>query len=1182
MKLLKAIFIFVFSTWLAGIPIADAQVVINEVCASNSDLISDIDGNFSDWIEIVNTGSESINLEGHAFSDDRRSTSPWLFPEYLMNPGEYLVVFASGKDISTPPTNWKTLVNPGDIWRYHLPSSNISGWRDAGFDDGSWHQGPGGVGYSDGDDATTISSTIAVYMRIRFTIADISKIEAAVLHMDYDDGFVAYINGIEVGRANLNGIPPDYNTFTTVDREALMYTGGKPERYDIDNPASVFQNGENVLAVEVHNVSETSSDLSSIPFLSVLSQAESGSPPPDILELSANTFHTNFRLDADGDSLYLSDPTGSIIDSFFVSWQFPNHSFGRQPGNYMDWYLFEIPTPGAENSTVPYLGYSRNNLHFSREGGRFTNPFQLVLTPDNPGDPIYYSTDGSEPGTGSILYNSPITINGNTVIRASIIKENYLPGRPVTHTYITGLHAGLPVVSVSTDPYNLWDYYYGIYVEGPNAQPDNPHFGANYWQDWERPAHIEMVDDKDSLAFSIDAGIKIYGAWTRAHPQKSLSVFARAEYGDRKVAYKLFEDKPIDEFEAFILRNSGNDWFGQYNESGSMFRDAFMTTLTRDMAIERQAIRQAVVYINGEYWGIHNIREKINEHFIASNAGIDPDRVELMENNQQVIQGSGQHYAELIDFVSINNLAYEGNYNHVKQQIDIRNFINYEVAQIFFDNRDWPGNNIKYWRPDYDNGRWRWIIYDTDFGFGLWDRNKVSYNTLQFALEPYNTEWPNPSWATLLLRKLVTNETFKNLFINTFADRINTVFKSSETSWLIDEFRLNIFDEMQNHAERWGGYHQNWVNRINDMEYFGNQRPGIMRNHIQTTFGLGGIHFLTLNMSNKEAGIIRLNSLLLDEFPWTGLYFEDVPVEVTAVSSPGYIFTGWSGDINSTESHISIDMNAAKSLTANFQADPDPSPAGIIINEVCFSPDSLNSTEDWIELYNTGDQYVDLSGWLIKDGDDSHIYSILKGTILEPHGYHVLCRNRYKFRAIHSEVDDHEGNLGFGFSSLGDVVRLFNSDNELVNLVSYGVNTPWPVIRPGSGFTLSLLSPDLDNFMASSWSVSDEKYGTPGRKNFDDPVNTIPENSKELAPLLQCFPNPFHHSTRIMFHTVGFQPVRLSVFDMKGSVLEILLDGNLESGDHELVWTPAISGGVYILRLETPELVQTLRMVKVN
>jgi len=1164
--------------YFLNIQATHAQLLINEVCASNSSVLTDSDGEYSDWIEIVNTGAEPVNLEGYGLGDDSSRQVRWIFPEYLIQPGEFLVVFASGKDTRTTPSHWKTVVTEGDPWRYIVPGSNVDGWRDPGFDDSGWQTGASGIGYGDGDDATVIAPSLSVYMRKTFNIENVSELSEAVLHMDYDDGFAAWINGTEIGRANLDGNPPAYNTLASPDREAQMYSGGSPERFDISNPGSVFRNGENVLAIEVHNVSETSSDMSAIPFLSVLSQVQPGNPAPEILGLSAESFHTDFRLDADGDSLYFTDPAGTVTDSLIISWQDMDHSFGRSGD--AAWHLFAIPTPGRDNDTEAFFGYNDSQLTFSRQGGRFTDPFELTVTTGDPLDTIYYSTDGSVPGSDTYFYDGPLWISNDTVIRAQVVRSGYLPARPVAQSYFRNAHDGLPVVSLTTDPYNLWDYQSGIYAMGPGAEDNFPHFGANFWEDWERPVHLEMYDESDSLAFSINAGVKIYGGWTRGHPQKSMSVFARAKYGDRNISYRLFPGEPFAQFEAFVLRNSGNDWFGVWNESGTMFRDALMTGLTDRMDLEYQAVRQAVLYINGEYWGIHNIREKINEHFLASNTGVDPDRVELLTNNQQVVTGSNDHYRQMIDYVRSNDMTDAGRYALVKQQMEVDNFITYQVAEIYFGNTDWPGNNVKYWRPDYTNGRWRWILYDTDFGFGLWNRNKVSDNTLLHALAPSSSNNNNPPWSTLLLRKLLDNQEFKHRFINTFADHMNTSFDKRRMDMRIDSLKEVIREEMVQHAGRWGGNYQAWVSRTNDLKYFASYRSSNVQGHIISKFGLSGKHELTLDVAGDALGAVKLNTLLIRDFPWTGTYFEGVPVELAAVPSPGYVFAGWSGDVQSDDPRITIDLTSAHSLTAHFEPAENPFFTRVNINEICYAPDSTNSSEDWVELYNRSNQYVDISGWRLQDNNGEHVYRISEGTVVKPYDYYVLCRDRFKFRELHTGFEAFEGNVGFGLSSTGDMVRLYDRQDKLVNIVAYEPAAPWPVVT--EGFTLALLAPEQDNFDAGSWAVSEEKYGTPGKRNFEPPAGISLPGSGADDLLLGNYPNPFTRSTTITIYSASSQHVRLTVYDLQGRQIEVLSDALFDAGTHEIPWTPEIAPGMYVLRLETSSAAHSIRVLKVK
>jgi len=1158
------------------------QVILNEVCASNASVLVDWEGDSPDWIELLNAGTDTVNLSGYCLSDDRGDLQQWCFPGYRILPGEHLIVFASGKDRSDPPLYWQTVIRLGDEWNYVLPDAGTpAGWRSAGFDDSSWETGPGGIGYGDGDDATVIPSTISLFMRKSFPVEDPSVIQGGALHMDYDDGFVAYLNGNEIARAGVSGYPPTYNTTASGNHEAAMYSGGGPERFDIPAGTGLFLEGENVLAIQVHNVSSGSSDMTAIPFFSVLVTENPADTTPEILQLADSHYHVNFQLDADGDSLYLSDPAGNISDSLVTGFQERDYSLGRSMDDPGKWVVFDVPTPGGPNNSPSYAGYISDSLLFSVPGGRFAFPFQLFLSSSQATDSIYYTLDGSEPTTGSGLFQAPIEVSSDLIVRARIVRSGYVPGKIATQTYFTGADHHLPVVSISTDPFNLWDYNYGIYVKGPNAQPDFPYFDANFWQDWERPAHVEFYDRDGNRGFSLDAGIKIYGGWTRGHPQKSMTIFARSRYGNGNIEYRLFNEKPITEFESFVVRNSGNDWFGRDSESGTMMRDVLMTRMTGNMDLEYQAATQAIIYLNGEYWGIQNIREKISEHFLAANCGADPDRIDLLESDQSVIHGSRDHYAQLISFLNANDIRQQEHYAYVKTRMDVQNFIHYQLSQIYFDNTDWPGNNIKYWRPATPAGKWRWILYDTDFGFGLWRLNNVYNNTLEFAIEPDSPDYANAPWATFLLRTLLQNQEFRHRFINSFADRINTSFKSDSVIHRIRTLKDAIDEEMVLHAEKWSGYYQNWVNRTNELESFASQRPSVMLNHIENTLAPGEKHLLTLEVSDAAAGSIHLNTIHLKKFPWTGIYFHDVPVEVTAVSSLGYRFTGWTGDVSSSSANISFHPVAQMHVTAHFEADPDYAGNPVVINEICYVQDSLSDPGDWVELHNRSDQYVDISGWVLKDSDHLHAYPIRWGTLLEPNGYHVICRNRIAFETVYPEVSRFQGGFDFGFSSMGEVVRLFNSQAEMVDYVNYGITDPWPMVGSGSGYAIELLDPWLDNALPGSWRLSDAPFGTPGEANAHG-VQVEEQDTEEARDILfRAGPNPFTRETRIVFYSGTMQPVRLTVYDMNGRFMDLVVERTVEAGYHEFTWTPENADeGFYILRLETPGSVMTRKIVK--
>ena len=520
--------------WIALPVITKAQsIVINEVMPANSITLSDEDGEFSDWIELYNHGADTIQLKNYGLSDVDSIFPKWYFPELVLNPSDFLVVYASGKERSAPPVYWQTIIDWGDEWKYLVPTQEPSAdWNSLEFNDQEWSTGKSGFGYGDNDDSTLIPITMSVYIRKNFQISDTSNLISSILHMDYDDSFVAYLNGEEIARGNIGipGIPPVFNQGAdNYDHEALIYRGLPPESFRIDSLRQLIKEGENVLAIQVHNHSLGSSDMSAIPFLSVGTNINPGTgyPVPPILPVSSPLLHTNFRLNSVGETVFLFDTSGLIIDTVAFSQMHTDISKGPFPDGSGSLFYFMEATPGESNQTKTYSSIS-GKPNFSIPGGLYTTSLNVYLTGQETDDTIYYTTNGSDPIVHSQKYTGPIQINTTTVLRARIIEHDKIPGQIVSQSYLVNIQNTLPVISLSTTPENLWDFYDGMYVMGPNASHDFPHFGANFWQDWEKPVHIELFEPDGTIGFSIDAGVKIFGGWSRGLPQKSLSIFARS------------------------------------------------------------------------------------------------------------------------------------------------------------------------------------------------------------------------------------------------------------------------------------------------------------------------------------------------------------------------------------------------------------------------------------------------------------------------------------------------------------------------------------------------------------------------------------------------------------------------------------------------------------------------------
>lgn len=1086
----------------------NAQTIrFNEVVSSNS-VYFDEDGDSPDWIELHNYGNQEVSIANWTLTDDVDDYDKWTFPDITLNSNDYLLLWASSKDRSAINYS-RTIVNQGDNFKYLVPTNELnSEWKSLSFNDGTWSEGPSGFGYDDGDDATLIpQGSTSLYIRKKFTVDNLSDMASLILDIDYDDGFVAYINGVEIARANINGNPPSYQTTTIQDHEAQMYNGGIPERFSVDDFASILNEGENVIAIQAHNVSSNSSDFTIIPFLSAVftSPNNSGVTPPAVLNLSSSNYHTNFSISSDSEILSLFDNTGVLVDQLVVENLAPNTSIGVSRSSN-DLVRFIETTPGYQNSSNEFVGSVSSHVVFSKKGGLIEGPFNLVLSGNQADEVIRYELGGAKPTKSSPQYTNAISISSNTSIRARIYSENKIPSPIYSESYILSKNHEIDVMLLTVEPDDFFHQDTGIYVFGPEGTFDQniPFFGANFWEDWERPIHFSFHEQGEDTSVSFNAGVKIFGGWSRGqNGQRSMSLFARGQYGDSKFEHSFFDQLQYDDFEALVIRNSGQDWLR------TSMKDITLTSLMRGSGLDFSEHNPVATYINGQYWGMYNLREKINEHMLAAKHNVNADQITILTNNAEVVEGDNEEYVALMNYVRTTDLSINSNFKYVKQRVDLKEYALYKAANIFFNNTDWPGNNIKYWK--HSEGKWRWIMYDTDFGFGpWWDLNSSGNNTLSFALEPSGPAWPNPSWSTLLFRRLTRNIGFRNQFINRYADELNTRFLPANVIAHINKIYSSISPEMTAHYERWRtdpslSYYNisiddidAWINFfVNEMRSFAVKRHPVVKDHILSEFNLPSFHPITIINYDLSEGFVNVNdNLNIQEDSWTGDYFETVPIQLKAIARQGYEFSHWSGDLSSTDEIVEISLEDAFEITPNFK--PAKSLVNpIVINEINYRSKESFDTDDWIELYNPNDSSIDLSGWTIKDDNDAHIFSIPSGTSIEADGYLVFVKDSARFSIQFPEITNYIGELGFGFGRT-DSVRLYNENNLLHDQVGYQSESPWPTCADKTGNTLELITSNLDNLLPESWSCINS-YGSP---------SAINELQTSILNEVTLYPNP--------------------------------------------------------------------------
>ncbi|MFC1650028.1 lamin tail domain-containing protein [Candidatus Latescibacterota bacterium] len=1093
------------------------EPVINEIMSINTSTIQDIDGDYPDWIEIYNPDSSPVDLDGYGLSDDPDDLLKWVFPKYSLKSGEYMLIFASDKDISSIPGHWETVINMGDDLKYATGSVDISeNWRTLEFDDSEWLSGPSGIGSQGNKDSTMVSQSVSLFIRKSFDVADVANITHALLQIDYDDGFVAYINGNEIIRSNIDGTPGTFPTPTksaNAIRDMAMYAGGNPDVFEIKNIQSFIKQGENVLSIEVHNRMRFFSNISVIPFLTLGMKNAPSNPQgiPEIIKFSVNSFalHTNFKLKSDGETVFLTNKSEIAVDSLQISALDEDVSIGRKPDGGTTLVFFSTPTPGESNTAQAITG-DGYSVAASVPGGFYDDSVSVEFSTGSANAVIRYTLDGSVPTDSSMVYSTPVVIDTTKVVRARTFEAGLFPGAVITNTYIINEDIELPIISVSTNPENLWDPDIGIYVKGNSTTRGGyevqPTGSGNYCEDWERPIHIEFYEPDGTQGFSIDAGVKIVGKGSRGNPQKSLAVFARPEYGYEEIDYKIFPDLPTTKFKSLVIRAGGSE---QNQNSSTLFRDGMHQTLMQPLDLEVQGYRPAVVFINGVYWGVQNIREKLNEDYLASYHGVDPDRVDILDDYHaefvesdilqeyqtgvdswtcMVVEGNADHYNALLRYMLDNDESDPEVYEYLKTQIDMENLIDYIAARIFIADPDGPGHNTKLWRPQTDDGKWRWLMYDTEFGsalsqnpFGIPGPAYLSNLTDYYIRDIQSARSPD---ANFLMYSLLENDEFKAAFVNRYSDHLNTIFSTEQVIPQVEKIAAAIKSEMPKHIVRHDFKVKSmdtWYANVETVKEFFELRPEYARLNIVSELELGGTADVTLDVSESSAGNIQISSLTISEFPWTGIYFQDVPVKLTAIPAPGYSFTGWTGSQQSESISISVTLSEAVSITANFTKDSSAINT-IVINEINYNSSNTFDPEDWVELYNAYDVPVDISGWVFKDGNDANSFVIPDGSIIPADGYFILSSNALKFHDEFKDVEYFAGDFGFGLSNAGDTIRLYNSRGILVDSLMFDDEGLWPVEPDGSGTTLSLRNPVLDNSLSANW-ASSISTGTPGESN---------------------------------------------------------------------------------------------------
>ena len=648
---------------------------------------------------------------------------------------------------------------------------------------------------------------------------------------------------------------------------------------------------------------------------------------------------------------------------------------------------------------------------FSHSPGFYKSDFYLKISCDK-GDLFYFDENNIDKDRKSFP-DSLLIDKTNTI--SLLVSHADSVHKLGSFSYFIGFNTNFKVVSISINNDFLFDTYKGIYVKGPRAYFDtvsNHYRNVNWERKWERENFVEVFNEKGVRIISQESGMKIFGGMTKYLPEKSLRLIARKKYGKNRFEADLFNtgDK---KYKQFVLRHSGGDY------RSLRFRDAFMTSLASESELDVQESSPAHVFINSEYWGIYNIREKINEYFIDNHYSCGTTGVDILRKYNEVEEGTVDDYNKLLKFVQNNNLKINSNYIEVQKMIDARNLINFWVHQMFYANIDVRGN-IRFWKSDSLDGKFRWIVYDTDLGFLL---NLVESDLLKDFTSKYMTDWYNPRWSTFLLRNLLKNEDFKRDFIHQSSYLLSSTLSTDYLLERINEFKQLYDDEMRIHFknrkkfQNYQGNYKRWEESITEIQTFAEKRDDFSFLHLQRKFNLNKPYYIDLRIENYNHGTVILNNNELKSESFFGSFYSEFELPISIEADIGYSYIGY------LKNTITGRSGDTLNLDIKF-VERKPSETDVIINEI-------NYVDDCFEIYNREDNDVDLSGWIILDKNNNN-YNV-NNLFLKEGSFAI-----FHYSDSVNKIDSVEyRKIGFRLSSSDEEISLYDNENHLVDRISY-------------------------------------------------------------------------------------------------------------------------------------------------
>lgn len=682
-----------------------------------------------------------------------------------------------------------------------------------------------------------------------------------------------------------------------------------------------------------------------------------------------NFYHPNFKLTQSRyEKIILSDPSGNVIDSLTLEPINENYSWGRTTNGASTWNIFTTPSPNVANSGGTFTSLTPKPI-FSLQAGVYSGNQSITITCSDPNTFITYTTDGNEPTLASPTYSGPINISTTTVVRARAFNNSpaILPSFAETNTYFLNTSHTVQIISVSggNDIYDLFD--------GNQFDPD---------------ATIEYFDATGAFKTEATGTANEHGNDSWAYDQRGIDFIARDQMGySDALRDKLFSIKKRKSFQRIILKPAANDNY-PFQNGGAYIRDAYTHTLSQlaGLSMDERTWEPCVLYLNGAYWGVYEIREKADDSDFTSYY-YDQDEYHLQYRktwgatwNEYGGTATGTAWTAMRNFITGNNMADSANFAYVDSLFNWQSLVDYFCINSYSVCKDWLNWNTAWWRglnPAGDKKKWRYTLWDMDATFGHYV-NYTGIPDVTAQADPCNVENlndPGGQGHTDIITALLNNPTFKQYYISRYIDLGNTYFSCDTMLWLLDSMINVIQPEMQDQINRWGGSYNTWQNNVTTLRQFISDRCVGIQAGLMSCYNLTGPFTLCVNTDPPQAGDIKINSENLPFTPWTGIYYGNIDILLKADADSGYIFDYWSWDndsiIPANDSSAVMQITANGCITAHFKKPPENelvlpnvfSPNGDNVNDLFiaskfpdFTSSQLKIMDRWgKQVYNTSD-----------------------------------------------------------------------------------------------------------------------------------------------------------------------------------------------------------------------------------